>query len=488
MEKNKSLRQVLRANWLVWMIAAQPLLDDLAYWTRNEEATLAGWIRLAIMLVLPLYLLFTLKRKKGFVISMAVIALFGVLHLLNTLRVGAIDFMYDAAYMARIAQMPVLGICFLYLIREERTKDQAKKGILLAGIITLLSLLLALATGTWNSTYGAGIGISGWIIDDNRTANSILFVTLSLFALEAAAESEKKPLHVLLPVLLTTILIANGTKACYLSLYAIFLGFSAFFALRRIVTGQRLKALLLAVMAVCMVAGVLVYPISPRAKVDNAQAATARKNQSELERKLAELGYDVDSMTLEEKLADPVLFALFSDYYYRMVGYVIPDMFERFGAEAVLVKYNMTTDAERLSKVRLMKITYASLIWDSCDPLTKLVGVETTDVCRGGSYDLENDWPALYFYCGYLGLGLYSLFVLYFIALILRRLAADFKGSLTTENFALLLALGLLLGLAQFSGAALRRPNVSIYLSLVLALIYYQTAVKPIDEEGRLAA
>ena len=42
------------------------------------------------------------------------------------------------------------------------------------------------------------------------------------------------------------------------------------------------------------------------------------------------------------------------------------------------------------------------------------------------------------------------------------------------------------MGLAQFSGSVLRRPNVSVYLSLVLGLIYYQTVVKPADEENDL--
>ena len=39
----------------------------------------------------------------------------------------------------------------------------------------------------------------------------------------------------------------------------------------------------------------------------------------------------------------------------------------------------------------------------------------------------------------------------------------------------MLLTLGLIIGLAHFSGATLRRPNVSIWLSLVLALIYDAT-------------
>ena len=54
---------------------------------------------------------------------------------------------------------------------------------------------------------------------------------------------------------------------------------------------------------------------------------------------------------------------------------------------------------------------------------------------------------------------------------ILKSLRADLKGSASVENYALALALCLQLGLAQFSGALVRRPNVSIYLSLVLALI-----------------
>ena len=40
-----------------------------------------------------------------------------------------------------------------------------------------------------------------------------------------------------------------------------------------------------------------------------------------------------------------------------------------------------------------------------------------------------------------------------------------------------MLTLVLIIGLAHFSGATLRRPNVSIWFSLVLALIYSVTEV-----------
>ena len=68
------------------LIVLQPLLDILAFWTKSPHGTLAGYIRLAIMLLLPLYLLFTLKEKKRFILSMAAIALVCLLHILNCMR------------------------------------------------------------------------------------------------------------------------------------------------------------------------------------------------------------------------------------------------------------------------------------------------------------------------------------------------------------------------------------------------------------------
>ena len=42
----------------------KPLLDALAFWTANERATAAGYIRLLLMLVLPLYLLLKGRERK----------------------------------------------------------------------------------------------------------------------------------------------------------------------------------------------------------------------------------------------------------------------------------------------------------------------------------------------------------------------------------------------------------------------------------------
>lgn len=482
MTKKKSLKNFFLENWLILLIAAQPLLDALAFWTRNSVATVAGFIRLAVMLIIPLYLLITLKKKKKFIISMLVIGLFCAAHVINSFRVGMISVFLDVEYMARIAQMPVLAVCFAFLIKDETTKNQALRGIYCAAVITVCCLALSLITGTWNSTYGGGLGISGWVIDDNRCANSIIFVTLSVFGILYAYNSDKKAVQIGIPALTALVLVANSTRACYMGLFCIFAGYIVFAIIRGKLTGERIrKAFVIALVLLSIIAAV-VYPYTPRALVDSSKVAAAQKNQDEFDRKIRALGYDLTQMSDEEKLNTPEVFDAFEEYYQSLIGYVIPDMFERFGAERVLIKYGFETNANKLIDVRRMKTSFAALIWDDSDALTKIFGFEVGRQFLNGPYDMENDWPALFYYTGYIGFGLYAAFILYFIYLIVRRLLADFKGTFTAENIALGICLVLQLALAQFSGALIRRPNVSIYLAVVLGLIYYKTVTLPADE------
>ena len=62
MEKTNSFAELFKKYWITALIAAQPVLDILAYWTRSPDGTAAGMLRLAIMLILPLHLLITLKK------------------------------------------------------------------------------------------------------------------------------------------------------------------------------------------------------------------------------------------------------------------------------------------------------------------------------------------------------------------------------------------------------------------------------------------
>ena len=473
---DKGTKKWIREHWLVLLIAAQPVLDTIAYFFKNSVATVSGYIRLAIMLALPIYLLLTLREKKRFFLSLLAVGGFCLLHVLNGFRVGYWDPVYDMMYMARVIQMPVLALCFLWLLGEEQTRRQAFRGVLIAAFLMALFILLAWITGTGNVTYGEGLGYSGWVIDDNRCANSILMVTLSTFATGYAVKTERKWLAVLIPVTVTALFLINGTKACYFSIFAIFFCFADYLLAEKLLLKKRLKLGLLLTLVLLMVFSIAIYPWTPRCRVDQELAGQDRSG--EIEAALLAKGIDITDMSFEERYENPEIREVF-DFYYRQYLGSMPDLYERFGMDRVLAHYRMTTDVPYLIDARVMERTYADLIWtEETDSLTKFVGFEAARVGTDGHYDMENDWPAVFYYYGYIGLALYAGFVLWFVLRIFKTLLQDFKGSLTVTNFTLALVLALQLGLAQFSGALVRRPNVSIYCALVLALIWHQTRGK----------
>jgi hypothetical protein len=118
----EKLKNWLRAHWLALLIAAQPLLDTLAYFTQNKNGTVAGYIRLGLLLLLPLIVLIKAERKKPWLLGYAAIGAFCLLHVLNGFRVGYRNMVYDVAYMVRVAQAPVLALSFIWYLRRQETR------------------------------------------------------------------------------------------------------------------------------------------------------------------------------------------------------------------------------------------------------------------------------------------------------------------------------------------------------------------------------
>ena len=478
---NNARTAFVRNHWLMALIVMQPLLDIIAFWTKNPDGTLAGYVRLLIMVCLPLYLLFILRgsERKSFVFWMLGIGLVCALHIANTIRTGPVSLGFDISYTAKVAQMPILAVCFMYSIKNDQTRNQAYWGLFFAAGITAAALGLSVLTGTANCTYGEGLGVSGWVIDDNRCANSIILVTLAAFSIFCAVKSDKPFVNIAVPVVAAVVLIANGTMTCYMSIFVIFIGFAVFLLLEKKIRGCNLNRLAVIALVAVAIASAAAYPLTPKYKIKQTQSDFAELTQDDFNDELGALGYDLDSMSNEEKLSNPEIHTALEDYYWKCLWIITPNMFERFDIDEIMLKYDLTTDAATLIDTRTIKNAYASLMWDHSDTLTKLFGIDVSDIWLTGGMDLENDWPAIRYYYGYVDFAAYAAFILYFVYLIIRRLCRDFKGSFTADNFILLVTFALLIGLAQYSGAVLRRPNVSIYLALVLGLIHYQTAVNP---------
>ena len=490
--KKKTFQKYLSArffrnNWLMALIIIQPILDIIAFWTKSPDGTFAGYVRLLVMIALPVTLFFVLKDKRDklrLLLSLCGIGIVCLLHLWNVYRVGAADLVFEISYTAKVAQMPILAVCFAFAIRDTQTRNQAYWGLFFAAGITALALFLSIVTGTANITYGEGLGVSGWVIDDNRTANSTILVILAAFAVFCSVKSDKKLINVLVPALSAVCLIINGTMTCYLSIFLIFIGFAIFLPLEHLVRGCAFNRFAVLVLVAASLLCAAVYPLTPKYRIRQEQHAFMEKTEGEFAQDADQWGFDPNALTKEQILNDPEIHKLYEDYYWKCLWILSPGMFEMYDIDEIMQKYDFTTDATVLLNTRNLKRAFVSLMWDHSDTLTKLFGIDVSAAWNYGGVDLENDWPAIFYYYGYVGFAAYILFVLYFVYIMLRRLLRDFKNSFTADNYILFVTLILLIGIAQYSGAVLRRPNVSFYLALILGLIYYQAATLP---EGRIS-
>ncbi len=463
------MRKWIGKYWLLLLIILQPFLDIVAYFQYDSTiGTMSGYIRLLFMIIIPLYAFLTTKRKKKLLILMGIIGCYCVLHVGNGILHGDNGIFQDISYLLKVIQMPVLGISFCYLFKNEKYKKQILVGFTVNFLIISLVMLIASISGTGLYTYDEyKIGYRGWFA--NANAQSIIIVTLIPFFIYEVIQSKRKVLILLALIISQIVLLANGTKAAYLSLFIIMIGIALYFIIICIMERQRNKKTLVLFVVVPLglsIISMVVYPITPRYKMDTYAEGKRTEENVKLNEKKSKLGDG--NMSLEEILADPEKKAALIECYRDELD---KNLVKQFGVEVVLEAYGWWPDSYMLADVRMKKRINARLVWDESDIVTKIVGINFEKLSKN---DLENDYAAIYYYYGYLGFCLYILFLLYFLLLVLKTAFRHFKKSFSLFNYILIMTYILQIGLAQFSGAILRRPNASIYMSIVIALIYYQ--------------
>lgn len=110
---------------------------------------------------------------------------------------------------------------------------------------------------------------------------------------------------------------------------------------------------------------------------------------------------NIDDMSVPERIRDKVAHAYFEWIYKQFIP---EDVIDRFGIDNVIEAYGATNDVKTLMDTRIIKCTYARLVWDESDTLTKMFGFQVSEMSTEvGTYDLENDWQAILYYYGYVG-------------------------------------------------------------------------------------
>lgn len=446
----KKIFEYAKKNILLILLVLQPVLDIIAYFQRDSAVSLAGYIRLAITLLVPAYVLFFARDRKKFIISMLIIWGFGALHVLNGFRVGYISVVSDVKYFLLVVHALVLLFSFIFLYEKDEIIRQVVTALKIVVVLIVVPYYLSYFLKSGNHTYMHSLtGWTGW----NNTQNSfsICLSALFPFALYYCLSSKRRWMLIfLLPI--SYMYIMNGTKATYLTLVASLFGFIAFLTMEFFVQKKKSFPIIsIAVLIFLLGGSIFCYNYSPRQEIDTLDEINIEETEKELEAD-------------EEKTEDV------------FTSYLDKGMLKRFGKERYLSAYKGELTAENLANVRLKKIIFGRLVWEKTDALTKFVGYEQAlMLVDGETYDLESDPQAIYFYYGYIGAFLYAALLLYFFLRLIKQLICKFKDSFNLFNFTVFISYMLLLGSAVYAGYLLRRPNSSIYLTIVLLLIYCRT-------------
>ena len=286
----------------------------------------------------------------------------------------------------------------------------------------MLFTALPWATGNPVYTYASlGLGVMGWFgVANAQSAIIVLVMPLAIFF---AWKTGKYLVFLLSLVLSFGLMFITGTKFTFYSIFIIAGAYVFLFVLHYKKQCLRYVVPLLGVV-VLVVAFRSYAPMMQR----ESQSQYALNNyQNLVEESLKNSGTDQIRQELEEsgkeggssqegptegedvwlkRLRDSLM-GVYTDP--EVYGPVFGNMYDRFGVYNVMDAYNYTSEPSVLSDSRVRKSMYAKLMWEEKDFLTRLLGFEYSDMIYGDTiYDLENDFPAVFYFCGYIGfLGLW---------------------------------------------------------------------------------
>ncbi len=478
---------------VIILMVMQPLLDMVSYfWAgtgRSNLLTLA--LRMGLLAATGLYAFCISDRKRVYLIAAGICAAFWAVHMAVCWQAGYQDPFSDFANYVRVVQIVVYALCFITFLRQgEAIYRSFLIGFCINLGICLAVMLLSTITGTDPHTYVINqLGVLGWFSTSN-SQSSILSASAPI-VLMITLRNQRRYRYLLLLAVTAAVfagLFFNGTRLAFASMLATAAGLPVILAITHKFNWK--QAVILLLCALCFVA---CYRVSPMYRNQHIYSDVMSQKQSWAEEKMervdrsiaeeASSADETDGQTAEETEAMKI--RRLTPVYEWCASNIV----DRFGVEAVIRKYNFTSDVKEITAERQQKIYYCEMLQDELPFTARLFGMELADMTHQDKvYDVENDFYGIYFLYGAVGLILLLCFIGYFLLLIVKALIRDFKTYFTPMAGAIGISLIILLVYAYFTAGVLRRPNASFYLSVVLALVYYLTKIKvyPVKEEDQL--
>lgn len=489
MKRDSKFRQSLQEHLpsiVFLLLLVQPLMDILSYWT--AEWSMSSLITLGLRMgvfAVTLVLGFCLSRhKKAYYIAAAVVALLWAGHMFAAWQFGYRDPVGDLINYIRVIQMPFLALCFITFLRENEGCYRAIEYALLTCLsVILLTIVTAGLTGTMHHTYTDGRGYIGWF--NNTNSQSAILTALCPVACSLLYRRRGLKSPWFWTVLLGSFaaLYLTGTRLCYLGLVVSGLGLG----LTILLTGRRNWRRACAFFAVTLLfLGMM--PWSPMAQHQRSYEGVQANRQDTVD----DMVEDSTLPALEGKNLTPEEKEQHRDLWIQALTPIYEtyasDFVKMFGVERTIEMYNFSWNVKTITAARPRKLQFARLLMDQSPVSARFFGVELSRFTVGeNTYDVENDFHGIYFLYGAVGLAALLLFLLYFVLLIIKALCKDFKTYFTMDAAGWGIALIMYLIHSYCTAGVLRRPNASLYLSVVLAAVYYLVKIKKYPETEKKA-
>lgn len=461
-QKNRSWAAV----FLFVLCVAQPLLDVLSYWmnTLGYGTTLTLALRMGLLAITLGFGFVLSARKRYYWLLALVLVLLAAGHVYACVKASGIcggEYSLGAAVIdltnfARVAQLPIFTLAFITFLRVSGEKGY--RAIEYAMVVNLVVILLVeiLSAFTCTNPYtypNKSIGLLGWFYFAN--SQSAILSMLIPMVLCTAMKTGRFWKTFLAAVVGCAMLWLFATRLTYLAIFIMLFGTILVWAVNR-----KLEKKTLILLLACAILCGATYPISPMMKNRRLLAANEQKKQEEIDQLVAkgkaEFGEDDEQ------------------YLTYAYGKYLGPLVNKYGFENVVKIYHASTRMEQVANLRVKKLNYCRLMLQELPETSRWFGLNYNDMeYHGEIYDVENDFHGLLYLYGYAGLICYGLFFAYFALLIILALFKDFKRYFTPDAGACGIALCSGLLHAYATSGVLRRPNATVYLSLILAMIWF---------------
>lgn len=486
--------KMMKKNWLISHLPAliaglfilQPVLDVCSFWVNRFDlpGSITLLLRLGVLCLTILTAYILSDRKRVYWIAAGICALIFAGHVWACMQVGYQDIMGDLTNYIRIIQMPLTVLCLITFMRcNDRGFEGMQFGLTGALLVMLSVMILSVVTGTDPHTYADGFGNLGWFYFANCQSNNLTILVPISLGWQLCWKKRNPFMFWATAVLGLFSLYFLCTRLAYLGIAAATVGLCFTILLVR----RRDWKIAAGLAALCLLFACLL-PVSPmyrRTSNDEAYqdirqgwiSSDVGNNQEELQTLVQQKKTHSESITPNEQ---QFLIDTLTPIYEKYVG----DFVEIFGIEPTMEMYGYTTDVRTFSAMRAKKLMFAKLLMDG-DPLSsKLFGLELSRFTVGEhTYDVENDFHGMYYLYGWVGLGACLLFIAYFVYLIIWALVKNAKRYYTVEAASYGIAFLMCMAHVYNTAGVLRRPNGSIYLSAILAGIYYLVKLRSYPEK-----